>query len=144
MDEPPAPEPSSEGPPHRDRTVVFRSGRRIEAELVRSRLEADGLGAGIWSSGLGLWRMESGLTEVTGVPTDFNAHQVVVNAEDEGRAREVLADPGVASFEDEDDEVAAVAPAEPRWRWILRNRWLLIGFALVLLVLRLLYGPVRM
>ena len=79
VDEPAVAPPSADvRPTAQERVVVFRSGRRIEAEVVRSRLEADGLDSRVWSSGLGPWMTVSALPEITAVPSDFNSHQVVV------------------------------------------------------------------
>ncbi len=121
-----------------DRAVVFRSGRRMDAELVRSRLEADGMDARIWSSGLGPWRMEAALTEVTGVPSDFNSHQVVVDPADLDRARELLAEtvPVEESEADEGDS------GDPTFLASLRKRWMLLAFAFIMLLVVISYGPI--
>ena len=122
----------------RDRVVVFRTGRRIDAELVRSRLEADGMDARIWSGGLGPWRMESALTEVTGVANDFNSHQVVVDPEDEARALEVLSDaPGAVI-----DEPETFDGGGSTFLASLRKRWMLLAFAFFMLLLLILVGPI--
>lgn len=128
-------------PTARDRAVVFRSGRRMDAELVRARLEADGMEAHIWSSGLSRWRLESALTEVTGVPSDFNSHQVVVDPDDVPRAREVL-DEVVAEREmsDETDPTGG-SQAGPGFLALLRQRWALLAFAFFLLLIVLVAGP---
>ena len=70
---------------------VFVTGRRSEAELVRSFLEAHSVEAQIWSSGLSPWRMEAALTEVTGLPSDFNAHRVMVSDADAETAKDLIA-----------------------------------------------------
>lgn len=121
-----------------DRVIVFRSGRRIDAELVRSRLEADGLEARIWSSGLGPWRMESAITEISGVPSDFNAHNVTVDPDDLDRAVEILG-------QDEPEESAIPIDAdEPEgfggWMTFFRHRWVIVIFAGFLVYLLLLFG----
>lgn len=136
VDEPPAapPEPETYKPRPRaaDRAVVFRSGRRMDAELVRARLEADGLDAWIWSTGLGPWRMESALTEVSGVASEFNAHNVVVADEDFDRAREVLDAREIAidALPDAtDDDFSGEVP----WMDRMRDPRVLSGVALVVL-----------
>ncbi|MDP9067952.1 MAG: hypothetical protein M3N53_06365 [Actinomycetota bacterium] len=129
-------------PTLREQRVVFRSGRRMDAELVRARLEADGLEARIWSSGLGPWRMESAVTEITGVPSDFNSHQVVVDLKDEEWAREVLGEV-VSPAEDEPTSRAIPeADSSSSVLALLRQRWMLLAFAFFLLLLVLLsVGP---
>lgn len=140
MDQPPILETVDAPPTYQERVVVFRSGRRIDAELVRGRLEADGLAATIWSSGLGPYRMESALTEVTGVATDFNAHHVVVEADHVERALQVLGDAGAGVVsEDADDEVAPTGS----WMSLLRRRGVLIGFALFMLLVIVILGDVQ-
>ena len=123
----------------RDRTVVFRSGRRMDAELVRARLEADGIDTAIWSSGLGPWRLESALTEVTGVPSDFNSHQVVVDPAAVERALQLLAEGGAAEAPEENE-----LPEDdlPTFLSALRKRWMLLAFAIFLLLVVILAGPV--
>ncbi len=140
VDQPPILETVGAPPTYQERVVVFRSGRRIDAELVRARLEADGLAATIWSSGLGPYRMESALTEVTGVPNDFNAHQVVVDADHVERALEVLGDAGAGVISDDaDDEVAPTGS----WMSLLGSRSVLIGFALFMLLVIVVVGNVQ-
>lgn len=136
----PAEEPKLQ-PTARDRAVVFRSGRRMDAELVRGRLEADGMDAWIWSSGLGPWRLESALTEVTGVPSDFNSHQVVVDPDDVPRARELLDE--VVAEQEISDELDVIAESEvgPAFLTVLRQRWVLLAFAFVMLLIVLVAGP---
>ena len=125
-------------PELRDRTVVFRSGRRIDAELVRARLEADGLDAEIWSSGLGPWMTVSALPEITGVPTDFNSHQVVIDATDVDRALELLQEVGEeGSVEDPESP-----KGPPTFLASLRKRWMLFAFAIFMLLVVILAGPV--
>lgn len=121
----------------RERVSIFRSGRRIDAELVRGRLESCGIDARIWSRGLGVWRMESALTEVTGIPSDFNAHHVVVDHDDVDEALQVLREEAVPPG-DADNEEGVGHGTSMSW---LRPRWLLIAFAIFLLVLVLIVGP---
>lgn len=140
VDAPPRLPPNTElRPTVQERIVVFRSGRRIEAELVRSRLEADGLDARIWSSGLSPWRLEAALTEVTGVASDFNSHQVVVDLADADRAREVL---GEAVPEPADDGAVSDPGEGQTFLDALRKRWMLLAFAIVMLVLVIVAGPI--
>ena len=123
----------------RDRAVVFRSGRRMDAELVRARLEADGIDTAIWSSGLGPWRLESALTEVTGVPSDFNSHQVVVDPADLEWALQLLAEPAT----EEAPEEAELPEEGPRtFLSALRQRWMLLALAIFLLLVVILAGPI--
>lgn len=128
-------------PVARPRKVVFRSGRRIEAELVRARLEADGLEALVWSSGLGPWRMESALTEVTGIANDFNSHRVVVDADDEERALEVLQEVVGCSDSADDVEYESDAEVSPTFLESMRRRWMLLVFATFFLLLIFVFGP---
>lgn len=139
--EPPAPAPETYKPRPRaeHRAVVFRSGRRMDAELVRARLEADGLDAWIWSTGLGPWRMESAVTEMTGVPSEFNAHNVVVDDEDFDRAREVLDARGVAiDALPGADEAQDASDDDARWMDRMRDPRVLTGVSLLLLFFLLL------
>ena len=139
-DEPPElADPATLKPTFQERVAVFRTGRRIDAELVRSRLEADGLDARIWSGGLGPWRLEAALTEVTGVPSAFNAHQVVVHPDDEDRAREVLAE---AVPDRVDDDAVAFDEGDAALLSFLRKRWMLLAFAVFMLLLVIVYGPI--
>ena len=121
------------------REEVLKTGRRIDAELVRGRLEADGIDARIWAGGVGVWRLESALTEVTGIPNDFNAYRVTVPASDVERAREILSEEPALDqvserdLDHKDDHVGSL--------WVMRSRWLLIGFAIFFLLLILVFGP---
>lgn len=116
----------------RERVPIFRTGRRIDAELVRGRLESCGIDSRIWSSGLGVWRMESALTEVTGIPTEFNAHHVVVDRDDVDDTLELLRD---ETASDDGEEVGYDdAGSRTSMSW-LRPRWILIVFALFLVML---------
>jgi hypothetical protein len=139
VDEPPDLTTPETRPTVQDRAVVYRSGRRIDAELVRSRLEADGMDVRIWSSGLGPWRLEAALTEVTGVPNDFNSHQVVVDPTDLERALEVL---GELTPDLGHEEGAVVDRGERTLLASLRKRWILLAFAFFMLLLVILYGPI--
>jgi hypothetical protein len=115
--------------------TVLRTGRRLDAELARGRLEADGIQAWIWSSGMGPWRVESALTEVTGVPNAFNAHLLVVAGADEDRAREILEEPGESSdpshIDPEEDPFGR--PSGSGLMRAFRTGWVLKAFAFVTL-----------
>jgi hypothetical protein len=119
--------------------TVLRTGRRLDAELARGRLEADGIQAWIWSSGMGPWRMESALTEVTGVPNAFNAHQLVVAGADEERAREILDEPGETSDpgEIEPDEDPFGLASGSGLMQTFRTGWVLKAFAFATLAVML-------
>lgn len=143
VDHPPQPVPQQKvGPTLRNRAVVFRSGRRIDAELVRARLEADGIDAVIWSSGLGPWRLESALTEVTGVASDFNSHQVVVDPDVVERALELLDEVGAEGDSADGGDAISDSQRDPGFLALLRRRWLLLAFAFFLLLVVLVAGPV--
>lgn len=140
VDEPPElPSITEVRPTIQERIVVFRSGRRIEAEVVRSRLEADGLDARIWSSGLGPWMTVSALPEITGVPSDFNSHQVVVDANDVERALEVL---GEVTPEPVDEDSTVDNNTSSTFLASLRKRWMLLAFAIFMLLLVIVAGPI--
>lgn len=136
VDEPPSPPAEAFKPRPRaeDRAVVFRSGKRMDAELVRARLEGNGVDAWIWSTGLGPWRMESAVTEMSGVPSEFNAHNVVVDDADFDRAREVLDADAVAidSLPEAGDD-GYVLDDDVRWMDRMRDRRVLAGVALLML-----------
>lgn len=131
---------------------VHNTGRSMDAELVRSYLEGNGLTAEVWGSGLGRWRMEAAITEVTGVPNDFSAFRVMVPDDQVADARALLAQSEGPALEDEDWETGdpeaerddfgdigagyGLADREPiRWMTIFRSRWVLTGVALFTLVL---------
>ena len=119
-----------------DRAVVYTSGRRIDAEMVRGLLDAHGFDAAIWGGGLGAYRLESALTEVTGVPNAFNGYRVAVLPEEEEEARALLADV--------EGEQVTHDPADERTDSLLgamRSRWALLAAALFLLVIVVLFGP---
>lgn len=126
-------------PTVQDPVVVFRSGRRMDAEIVRSRLEGDGLDARIWSSGLGPWMTVSALPEITGVPTDFNSHQVVVDPNDLDRALEVL---GEVAPDPSEDEPELTEDGGSTFLASLRKRWMLLVFAIFMLLLVIVGGPI--
>lgn len=71
--------------------VVFQTGRRIEAEVVRSMLEGSGIRALVSTSGIGNWHEGGAITEITGIPSAVNAHTVIVPAEDADVARRLIA-----------------------------------------------------
>jgi hypothetical protein len=61
-------------------TAVWSGGQGFEAEAIRSMLEANGIGAEVWSAGIG-------------TNTGFDAlaaHRVMVKAEDADEARTLL------------------------------------------------------
>lgn len=141
-DGPPEAAEEVEGSPSfRQLSMVFRSGRRMDAELVRGRLDADGLQAWIWSTGLGAYRMESAFTEITGVPNDFNAHQVMVEPDDEARALEILEELGTPAGIDGPASDVPDPDLPAPWLGVLRKRWLLLAFAFVFLIIVLMIGP---
>lgn len=123
--------------------AVFVTGRRSEAEVIRSFLDAHSVGAHVWSSGLSPWRLEAALTEVTGVPNDFGSHRVMVPDSDADRAQQLLDDvPG--ERKKEAPPKAHMPPRRSSARRgmdVFRTRWALVGFALFLLMIVLLFGP---
>lgn len=121
--ESPAQKTSEPRPVLRNLAAVYRSGRRLDAELVRSRLEADGIDARIWSSGLGAGTTQSALTEMTGVPNDFNYHQVVVDPADVARSLEALAQP---TPDAELEEGPVSGEGVGTFLESLRKRWMLL------------------
>jgi hypothetical protein len=154
VDEPTATaNPAEDGSAAHHWIPVHNTGRSMDAELVRSYLEGNGLTAEVWSSGLGRWRMESAITEVTGVPNDFSAFRVMVPDDQVEAARALLAQSEEVSLAEEDWNTAGdtfaerddfgdtgagygVADREPiRWMTIFRSRWVLTGVALFTLVL---------
>ena len=114
---------------------VYSTGRRVDADVVRSMLESHGVKARVWAAGMGPWRMESALTEVTGVPNAFNSYRVMVPEDEVEDARALLDAVDVADVDDA-SVGDAQTPLQP-----LRARWLLVAFALLLLLLVLLFGP---
>lgn len=125
------------GPAMIERTVIYTSGRRIDAELVRGMLDAHGFDATIWGGGLGAYRLESALTEITGVPNAFNGYRVAVLPGEETEARALLAEADEVQITHEDGEV-------DRTRTLLealRPRWALVAAALFLLLMVIRNGP---
>ncbi|MEA2451973.1 MAG: putative prokaryotic signal transducing protein [Actinomycetota bacterium] len=122
-----------------ERVEVFITGRRIDAELVRGMLEANGLDARIWSGGMGVYRLESGLTELTGVPNAFNSYRVVVRVDEETTARELLRDASLASDEPEPTD----HKGDPSFGFLdlIRGRWILVAFAIFFVIMILRNGP---
>lgn len=108
--------------------TVFSSGRSLEAEIVRSMLESYGVEAFVWGSGLGVWRAESALTELTGVPNDFSSYRVVVPHEHAEEAEALIA----ASDESHLDSAGPTS--------LLQSRWMVVGFAILFLILVLTIG----
>ena len=120
---------------------VLVTGRRSEAEVARSFLEAHGVEAQIWSSGLSPWRMEAALTEMTGLANDFNAHRVMVSEQDEEAARDLLEEPADDGQSDDLPRKQRPSKTSPKMLELFRKRWLVLTFAIVLLLLVILFGP---
>ena len=126
--------------PEGDLSPVFSTGRRVDAELVRSMLEGHGLNAHVWAAGMGPWRMESALTEMTGVPSAFNSYRVMVPSDQVEDAEALLADVDAkdAETDAQDDDSD---PGSPRsLMGMMRSRWVLVGAALFLLAIVVLFG----
>ena len=123
------------GPGHVELVDIYSTGRRVDAELVRSMLQGHGLKAHVWAAGMGPWRMESALTEVTGVPNAFNAYRVMVPAGEVDDARALLQDVDVVDVDD------APLLADGGLMSVFRSRWALVAGALFLLLLVLTLGP---
>ena len=140
VDDPPTvpAEPRPSVPTLVQREEVFSTGRRIDAEMVRGLLEAHGLDARIWASGMGPYRLESAVTEITGVPSAFNAYGVGVPNHQAEEARALLADV-------EDGNAEAAAPEEIEsgsgLMNVMRSRWALFAAALFLLAFVIFLGP---
>jgi hypothetical protein len=159
-DDPPAPA-VSESPSQaswgevtgsRPLSEVFRSGRQMDAELVRARLEGAGYPAVVWGSGMGPWRLEAGLTQMTGVPNPFNAYRVMVDEECGEEARAFLGqkvEPLEDDWDESDGSKLAKDPTgarsgerdETSLAW-LRRDWMLFALALVLLLIIVLVGRI--
>ena len=128
--------------------AVFVTGRGSQAETVRGFLEANGFEVHIWAGGMSPWRMEAGLTEMTGVPNDFNSYRVMVPESQEADARELLESVEQSKPVEQDLAgqvlIADTPIAAPRpWMSVFRSRWSLVFFAIVLLLVILLFGPPR-
>jgi hypothetical protein len=107
IEQPPVAHPVSE--PDRPTTgvglepvQVFVSGKKVEADLVRSMLESCGVYAEVWTSGLQPWTTAAGVTEMSGVPNDFGSNRVMVRKEDATLAEQLIASPPIEP--DETDE----------------------------------------
>ena len=120
-----------------DRAVVYISGRRIDAEMIRGLLDAHGFDATVWGGGMGAYRLESALTEVTGVPNAFNGYRVAVLPEEEEDARALLADVDEVQIARETSDAGQTSSL----LGAMRRRWALVAAALFLLLLVILYGP---
>ena len=142
VDTPPAPagEPKT-GWEQVARDGVFVSGRRLDAEMVRGMLEAHGFDVAIWAGGMSNWRMESAITEMTGVPSPFNSYRVMVLEEEAAAARAILeeSDPLDGTGPGLEEEPGGNRPKG--FMNLLRSRWLLVASALFLLVVIILFGP---
>lgn len=131
---------------------VFVSGRRSDAEMARGFLEAQGVEAEVWSTGLSPWHAAAGVGEMTGVPSDFGAHRVMVPEERAEEAKSLLATVDAAdlisddgpdqlpSYEDEasrtDEDVDRLDSALD----FLRRRWAVLAFALAFLLIIMFFG----
>ena len=155
VDEPPAvtTEARQDGSADHLWVQVMTTGRSMDAEIIRSFLEGNGLRAEVWTSGMGRWRAESAITEVTGVPSDFNSHRVMVPDDQLETAQGLLAASEVPELEEEDWALPASRSGygaigdtgagfgyeierEPiRWMTLFRSRWVLVVVALFTLVL---------
>ena len=109
------------------------TGRRIDADLIAGALEAHGIKVVVWGGGMGVWRAESALTEMTGVPNAFNAYRVMVPAERLEEAREVLGED--RANEPTPDVVANYLEGGRSFMQALRSRWLLVPFAVFMLLM---------
>ncbi len=123
--------------------AVFLTGRRSEAELVRSFLDAHSIEAHVWSSGLSPWRIEAALTEITGLANDFGSHRVMVPDDDSEQAEALLVE--IERRQQRQAGSEKTHPSEhapPRtWMDLLRSRWAVLVFALFLLMIVLVFGP---
>ena len=100
-DEKPAPRPAEEPLAPTPVVEVASFGRGTDAEMARGYLEANGIDAYVQALGLSHWRLESALTEVTGLPSAFNSYRVMVFEQDALEAARLL---------DEANEADAAAP----------------------------------
>lgn len=122
-------------------TSIFVTGRRSEAEIAHSFLTSQGIKSWIWSSGLAPWRLEAAMTEMTGVPNDFNAHRLMVEEEDAETAKALLATAALNETDDVAEPRGAGDVDAPRTAMQrLRTRWAALAFAIVLLLIILLLG----
>lgn len=126
-----------------EREVVFSTGRRIDAEMARGLLEARGIDARIWGGGMGSYRLESAVTEITGVPSPFNSYGVGVPVADVDEARAILVDiedrPEPVEEPDGEDVAAGTGVLTS-----LSVRWALVAAALFLLWFVVMVGPPRL
>jgi hypothetical protein len=74
-----------------DPAPVFASGKRVDADIVVSMLQACGVYAEVWTSGLQPWAMQAAVTEMTGVPNDFGSNRVMVRRQDAALASQLIA-----------------------------------------------------
>jgi hypothetical protein len=84
--------------------------------------------------------MEAGLTEVTGVPNAFNSHRVMVAPESVAQAEDLLASLDDLELVAEGDGARTEDDDPPTALSLLRQRWLVAGFAIVLLFLIVFLG----
>lgn len=133
VDEPPT---AAMTPQRVDLRDVYSTGRRVDAELIRSMLESHGLNARVWAGGMGPWRMESALTEVTGVPSAFNSYRVMVPEDEVEDAHVLLNDVEVTDLDD-----SSIVDDRTTLMQLFRARWVLVAAALFLLFLVLWFGP---
>ena len=126
---------------HIPREEVFSTGRRIDADMVRGLLEAHGFDARVWGSGMGPYRLESAVTEITGVPSPFNAYRVSVPSDDVEEARALIAAASTEEQVADNEPVAESARRSPGLMNIRRSRWAIVAAALFLLTVVILTLP---
>jgi hypothetical protein len=126
-------DPRFDSPP----VEIFVTGRLMDAELVRARLEGSGIHAMVWSGGMGAYRMESGLTEITGVPNAFNSHRVMVGEDQEEEAREILGEEAPPDSPEWAFEPGEGSPTFLSW---LRNRNAVAAFILIVIGIAVVLG----
>ncbi len=137
----------------RSLTAVFVSGRRSDAEMARGFLEAQGVEAEVWSTGLSPWHAAAGVGEMTGVPSDFGAHRVMVPEAQVEEAKTLLVSVDEAepisdegSFDQVDSYTDAAEPFHEDADRLdsaldfLRQRWPVLAFVLALLLIVLFVG----
>lgn len=118
-------------------TAVFTTGRRLDAEMVRGMLNARGIGAWVAGGGMGAYRLESAVTEITGVPSPFNSYRVEVHPDDAEEAGALLDDVNARAVERDEDPDGAVDGVMSS----LGARWALLAAAIFLLTLVVVFGP---
>ena len=132
---------------------VFVSGRRSDAEMARGFLEAQGVEAEVWSTGLSPWHAAAGVGEMTGVPSDFGAHRVMVPEDQTEEAKTLLVSvdavkpvtdevsfDSVGSFADAAEPFHDDAGSLDSALDFLRRRWAVLAFALTFLLILVVFG----